>query len=140
MKNSPSWFPQIRLGMKFAKNMPRLINSSLWDSLVTRCNKRPTKLHKTPSLSLLIFQSKSLLEKHLKIGEGLSVEDLLARTSEKGGVQMVRGVPLQIVSEENDGGKTHLNLIFLKKMFKKLQILLILWNGKIFEPKLSDQI
>jgi uncharacterized surface protein with fasciclin (FAS1) repeats len=37
------------------------------------------------------YQTEQILQRHLKIGEALSVEDLVQRTNDDGGVRMLRG-------------------------------------------------
>ena len=40
---------------------------------------------------ILIIQTEQILQRHLKIGEALSIEQLVQRTKDNGGVRMLRG-------------------------------------------------
>ena len=51
----------------------------------------------------LVFQTKQILERHLKIGEALSVEQLVQRTKDDGGVRMLRGFFDLRFKEADDG-------------------------------------
>ena len=51
----------------------------------------------------LVFQTKQILERHLKIGEALSVEQLVQRTKDDGGVRMLRGFFDLKFKEADDG-------------------------------------
>lgn len=82
------------------------------------------------------FQSKAIMEKHLKIGQKLSIDDLLRITNDEGGVQMFRGNPLKF--EHIDGG-----LYFHFQLFSAVPKIAESWqismcNGKISRPRSSD--
>merc|ERR1711978_333190 len=49
------------------------------------------------------YQTKQILERHLKIGEALSVEQLVQKTKDDGGVRMLRGFFDLRFKEADDG-------------------------------------
>ena len=51
----------------------------------------------------IIFQTQQILQRHLKIGEALSVEQLVQRTKDDGGVRMLRGFFDLKFKEADDG-------------------------------------
>ena len=51
----------------------------------------------------IVFQTQQILQRHLKIGEALSVEQLVQRTKDDGGVRMLRGFFDLKFKEADDG-------------------------------------
>ena len=56
------------------------------------------------------YQVHHILERHLQVGAKLSLGELLNKTRDGPGFQVMRGAPLQITTEEDkNGGKEHMN-------------------------------
>ena len=62
------------------------------------------------------YQVHHILERHLRVGAKLSIDDLVKASNEGKGFEVMRGSPLQLVTEEKNGGlieyfSTHSTLI-----------------------------
>ncbi|TRY68541.1 hypothetical protein TCAL_07251 [Tigriopus californicus] len=69
--------------------------------------KQSASTHKILFMGAFSYQSQSLLERHFKIGEALSVEEMVERTEDNGeGVEMLRGTsPLSVGMDTDEDGE-----------------------------------
>ena len=51
------------------------------------------------------YQTHRILERHLKVGEKLSLKQLVDGSKDGRGIEVLRGSPLQLYSKEENGGK-----------------------------------
>jgi len=84
-------------------------SNEAWEDL----RRRHATAHKQLFMGRFWYTTTMLLERHLKVGEGLSAEELVRRTEENEGrgVQFLRGAPLAFVRDlTDDGGEQTITL------------------------------
>ena len=62
------------------------------------------------------YQVHHILERHLQVGAKLSLGELLNQTRDGPGFQVMRGSPLQVTTEEDNGGSEYQQYVFLSSV------------------------
>ena len=68
--------------------------------------KQNNFLEKVLFMGDFFYQVHHILQRHLQVGAKLSINDLVKATQEGKGFEVMRGSPLQVSTQEKNGGKT----------------------------------
>jgi len=76
-------------------------SNAAWDEI----NDKFASAYKILFMGAFGYQTQTILERHLKIGQGLTAEEMVEMTTKEGSITMLRGSPgFRFVQVEEDGG------------------------------------